>query len=313
MKQLAFRKLIAAALLTLPFALLPAQAPTASPTSDAAYFRGDWAAALPGYVALAKTDSTNAIVWFRLGASHHGLGQYPEAITALQRASRLGFQPLAVKTRLARAYAMNGNRALALTYIDSVGQLAAAGAQPAMLTGATEFASLKSDTRFTSALAKIEAVRYPCKAMPEAHQFDFWIGEWDVRPWGGGGPPNPGYNDIHPILEHCVLSENWVGGGGSGDGKSYNYWDTNLSKWRQVWMSDGGGPLDYTGEFRDGAMRFAGWTLDPAGHRLEQKLTFTPFGRDTVRQTFEQSADAGKTWTVTFDGRYVRRVAKPGK
>jgi hypothetical protein len=64
-----------------------------------------------------------------------------------------------VKVRLARAYAMNGNRALALTYIDSVGQLATAGAQPAMLTGATEFETLKSDSRFASALAKIEAIR----------------------------------------------------------------------------------------------------------------------------------------------------------
>ena len=95
-----------------------------------------------------------------------------------------------MKVRLARAYAIIGNRALALTYIDSVGQLATAGAQLAMLTGATEFETLKSDSRFASALAKIEAVRYPCKAMLEAHKFDFWIGEWDVRPWGGGGPPN---------------------------------------------------------------------------------------------------------------------------
>jgi len=54
-------------------------------------------------------------------------------------------------------------------------------------------------------------------------------------------------------------------------------------------------------------MRFTGWTLNAQGKRVEQKLTFTPYGKDTVRQTFEASNDGGKTWSVTFDGRYVRR------
>ena len=65
--------------------------------------------------------------------------------------------------------------------------------------------------------------------------------------------------------------------------------------------------LDYTGELSDGAMRFTGWSLDPWGNQLEQKLTFFSVAADTVRQLFEQSADGGKTWTATFDGRYVRR------
>ena len=88
-----------------------------------------------------------------------------------------------------------------------------------------------------------------------------------------------------------------------------NFFDTNVGKWRQVWVADGGGSLDYTGEFRDGAMRFEGWTLGTNGQRVLQKLTFTPFGRDTVRQTFEASTDGGKTWTTGFDGRYVRKTS----
>jgi len=115
-----------------------------------------------------------------------------------------------------------------------------------------------------------------------------------------------GTNDVLPILEHCVLLENWTATRG-GQGKSFNYYDTNLNKWRQIWMADSGGPLDYTGEFSDGAMQFVGWNLDAKGKRLEQKLTFFAVAPDTVRQLFEQSADGGKTWTPTFDGRYVRR------
>ena len=151
--------------------------------------------------------------------------------------------------------------------------------------------------------------RYPCRYMAEAKQFDFWIGTWDVTPWQVPSPTpqqQMGVNEVHPILEHCVLLENWKGARG-GEGKSFNYYDTNLKKWRQIWMADGGGALDYTGEFRDGAMRFVGWNLDPQGRRVEQKLTFFAIARDTVRQLFEASPDGGKTWKPTFDGRYVRR------
>ncbi len=150
---------------------------------------------------------------------------------------------------------------------------------------------------------------HPCPAMPEARQFDFWIGTWDVTPWQVAAPTaaqQMGVNVVHPILEHCVLLENWKGTRG-GEGKSFNYFDTNLRKWRQIWMADSGGALDYTGEFREGAMRFVGWNLDGKGSRLEQKLTFFAIAPDTVRQLFEQSSDGGKTWTSTFDGRYVRR------
>jgi uncharacterized alpha-E superfamily protein len=76
--------------------------------------------------------------------------------------------------------------------------------------------------------------------------------------------------------------------------------------WRQVWVGTGGGSLDYSGSFHDNAMHFEGWTLAKDGKRVLQKLTFTKISQDTVRQTFEASKDDGKTWAVTFDGRYVR-------
>ena len=162
----------------------------------------------------------------------------------------------------------------------------------------------------TSSAAPVAAPpRHPCPTMPEARQFDFWIGTWDVTPWQVAQPTAQqklGVNEVYPILEHCVISENWTGARG-GMGKSYNFYDTNLRKWRQVWMADSGGPLDYTGELEDGAMRFLGWNLDAAGKRLEQRLTFFAIAPDTVRQLFEQSADGGTTRKPTFDGRYVRR------
>ena len=40
--------------------------------------------------------------------------------------------------------------------------------------------------------------------------------------------------------------------------------------------------------------------------RTALPLSFFSVAPDTVRQLFEQSTDGGKTWTPTFDARYVR-------
>lgn len=153
----------------------------------------------------------------------------------------------------------------------------------------------------------------PCPSTAVNHELDFWIGTWTVTPWtpGPNTPPGAGgMNVVEQDLEQCLLVENWRAGNGS-RGRSFNFYDTNQKKWRQVWVAEGGGSLDYSGEFRDGAMRFEGWTLGANGKKVSQRLTFTPYGKDTVRQTFTSSADDGKTWPVGFDGRYVRVKMEP--
>ena len=67
-----------------------------------------------------------------------------------------------------------------------------------------------------------QPIPHPCNTMAEAKQFDFWIGVWDVTPWNLSAPTaaqQMGVNDVHAILEHCAVSENWKGARG-GEGKS---------------------------------------------------------------------------------------------
>jgi tetratricopeptide (TPR) repeat protein len=306
-RRSSFVSLLLTPLLTLLLGVtISAQAPTAAPKADSAYFKSDWATALAGYTTLVSHDTANSIVWFRIGVSQQGLGRYREALDAYLKAKRFGFQRLSVELRLARTYARLGNRDLALAHADSA--VTTGGLLPATLSDEADFTDLRGDARFVALVERVTDARYPCRKSPKAHEFDFWVGQWDVAPWALPNAPRgaAGFNDVHPILEQCIVFENWHGTAG-GDGKSFNYYDTNLRKWRQIWMSDGGSALDYTGEFRDGAMRFDAWTLGAGGRRVLQKLTFTAYGPDTVRQTFEASQDSGKTWAVTFDGRYVRR------
>jgi tetratricopeptide (TPR) repeat protein len=287
-------------------ALAAAQPSAATTVADSAFQRSDWATAAREYERVVARDSSSGYAWLRLGASRHSLGDHAAAVRALERAARRGFQPINVQFRLARAYARLGDRERALAHLDSA---ARRGLPPQQLQTERDLDAVRGDARFAATLALAEATRYPCRSMPEAKQFDFWIGEWEVTPWALSSPQpgqQMGVNVIQPILEHCVLLENWRAANG-GEGKSFNYFDTNLRRWRQVWMSDGGGALDYSGEYRDGAMRFLGWNRDARGNRVEQRLTFFNIARDTVRQLFEASSDSGKTWTSTFDGRYVRK------
>jgi len=275
--------------------------------ADSAFRRRDWRATADMYQRIATQAPTQGMAWLRLGMARQALNELDAAIVAYDRALARQFQVPTATFRLARVHALKGNIDKSFSYLD---QLVPMGAIPVtLLDTLSDLAAVRRDPRYAGIVERMNALRFPCRTMPEAKQFDFWIGEWDVTPFQAPPGPNAqllGTNRIEPILEHCVLVENWTGNGG-GSGKSMNFWDTNRRQWRQVWIADGGGSLDYAGSFRDGAMRFEGWTLAPNGGRVLQKLTFFPIHRDTVRQLFETSADSGKTWQPGFDGRYVRK------
>ena len=64
-----------------------------------------------------------------------------------------------------------------------------------------------------------------------AHEFDFWVGDWQVTANGSV----VGHNRIVPILDGCVIQENWKGNGGSA-GSSFNFFNPQLGKWQQFWV-----------------------------------------------------------------------------
>jgi hypothetical protein len=147
----------------------------------------------------------------------------------------------------------------------------------------------------------------PCATRSESRQFDFWIGDWEVRTPQG---QLAGTNNVQLILGDCVIAENWTGARGS-SGKSFNFYDAGTGKWHQLWVDDRGGVLRLTGEYRDGAMRFEGETPGRDGTKTLEKLTFTPLPEGRVRQYWEQSGDDGKTWKVIVDGPYIRKKSTP--
>lgn len=253
-----------------------------------------WLAAvfLTGSVIWGQTDPSAA---FNQGLSLHTQGSYDEAIASFQTALKAGFRPPGSMYRIARAYAKKGDRDHAIEWLQKAAD--AGFPQLAAIQTDADLASVRQDSRFNAIVAKVEATARPCMTTPEHRHFDFWVGEWNVTT---SGQP-AGTNSIQRIVEGCIIFENWTGLGGV-TGKSFNFYDSSVKKWKQVWVDSTGSVLELSGEFKDGAMRYAG-TTGAQTHRL----TFTPLPDGKVRQLWEQSSDGGKTWQVAFDGLYTRK------
>jgi hypothetical protein len=145
----------------------------------------------------------------------------------------------------------------------------------------------------------------PCTA-PEYHQFDFWIGNWDV--YDATGKTLQGTNEVTRVLGDCVLQEHWAGSQG-GTGQSFNVYDAARKVWHQTWIDDHGGLLVLEGTFVRGKMILSGEKPTQGEQPAHtDRITWEPLEDGVVRQLWETSNDHGKTWKVAFDGRYKRRA-----
>lgn len=136
---------------------------------------------------------------------------------------------------------------------------------------------------------------------PEARQFDFWIGEWEVTANGKVA----GSNTITRIVGGCALQENWIGAGGS-RGTSLNYYMPDAGKWRQVWVSDQGTQLTLTGGIVDGKMVLSGEHVR-GGAPVVDRITWEQQGDGSVTQDWDVSKDGGETWETLFKGVYRKK------
>ncbi|MGX5173141.1 hypothetical protein ACUR5C_03830 [Aliikangiella sp. IMCC44653] len=137
--------------------------------------------------------------------------------------------------------------------------------------------------------------------------FDFWVGQWEVKDKQG---KVLGINHIQPILNGCGLSENWRSQNGF-EGKSYNFYDNQTQLWHQTWIDTSGGILYLNGGLQKDSMVLKGTRPGKSSNGISQqtthRITWTPLKDGRVRQYWESSVDAGKTWKVLFEGFYSKK------
>ena len=141
----------------------------------------------------------------------------------------------------------------------------------------------------------------PC-TNAEHRQFDFWIGDWEVK-----GPKGKvaGHNRIESILGGCALQESWTGAAGM-TGHSYNAWNPLTKGWHQTWVDSSGTLLLLDGGLQDGKMVLRGSSPGQKGTALNE-VSWEKLEGGRVRQLWRVSEDGGKTWTVAFDGTYAKK------
>ena len=271
------------------------------------FSQGNWAASLDAYSALAKEYPTHALSRFRVGVSLLGLGKLSEAETNLREGERLGIAPAQAGYRLAQVFAEEHKTDAA---IDELLRSAGAGAffGAAAIDADPHLASLKTHPKWKTTLDAFDAVVRPCMHDARFREFDFWVGDWDVRPTGAPPAGPPARNTVTLEDNGCVVMEHWTAPSGS-EGQSFNIFDRSIGKWRQTWVDNIGGQHDYRGGLKDSNMAFIGDTPAPNGQlgRVPTRLTFFHVSKDSVRQFSEISSDSGRTWTTNYDLMYVRR------
>jgi hypothetical protein len=248
-----------------------AQGPATDPRlarADSLYSAKDFAAAATLYDAISKAGPMTPRAFYRAAAAHARLGHPDPALAYLDKSVTVGFRNLKI------------------------------------LAADSSFTSVRGDPRYHDIEVRLKDAFTPCVKNSDAHKFDFWVGEWNVTT--PTGQP-AGSSSVEKILSDCVVFENWTDGQG-GQGKSLNAFNNQLGQWQQFWTDQYGTVTEYRqSEWVGRSLRYTASATTPQGAPLLIHMTFTPVDANTVRQFGETSADAGKTWTPSFDLMYHRK------
>ena len=212
--------------------------------------------------------------------------------------------PNSVALTKAREHAKAGRIDQAIASLEKI--TPPAPAELNQLRTSDDFKALRDNAKFQAVVAKLT----PCSG-PRYKEFDFWLGDWEVRNSAG---QLLGHNRISKKHGGCVVLEEWESAGG-GSGSSFNVYDQNTGQWHQFWVDASGtnwlssdkegNPVTLRGGIRDGVMVLSSHPDSLPSIGLT-RATWRPLPDGGVRQTFESSTDGGKSWTVSFDGYYKK-------
>jgi hypothetical protein len=136
-----------------------------------------------------------------------------------------------------------------------------------------------------------------CRA-PGYRQFDFWLGNWNIRTPAqpAGSPATPSV--IASVLDGCAITERYFGG----RGRSLNFHDVATGRWTQHYIFFTGGGLLMHGAFVRDSMTLQE-SFPPPG--TTSTWVWTRLTADSVKQHSRAVRTDGSV-AGEFDGRYRR-------
>jgi hypothetical protein len=153
-----------------------------------------------------------------------------------------------------------------------------------------------------------QALPDPCSS-PEQKQLDFWVGEWDLTwPAQKTGEVDHGTNTIKRILDGCVVQESFSGQDAMHlRGTSVSTFDGSAGKWKQTWVDNEGGYLDFIGELKGGQLILQREATKKDGTKILQRMVWKNITAKELDWSWEASRDGGKTWQVQWPIHYKRK------
>jgi hypothetical protein len=140
---------------------------------------------------------------------------------------------------------------------------------------------------------------------PESHQMDFWLGEWDAQ-YVMNGVKGVSHNRITKTLDGCAILEEFTGAPGMPlEGRSYSVYDRNAGAWKQTWVDNQGGYLDFVGGLEEGNRVFAR-QFQRQGKTTMQRMLFRDVKPDAFKWLWQNSTDGGTTWNTAWEIDYRR-------
>lgn len=162
----------------------------------------------------------------------------------------------------------------------------------------------------------------PCSA-PEAHAFDFWLGEWNVVNHNRSvrKPDDPTWYDtgtatdrVEAVAGGCGIVEDWRGDLSFGKvrGFSLRAWDAARKAWKLVLSWPIGGKPGFTtleGSFHHRRGEFFTEKKTPEGGERRSRFTFSDIAPESLRWDSAVSTDGGLAWKTTWIMEFTRRAA----
>ncbi len=278
-----------------------APTPVADP-AELAFEQARWQDAIKEYREILAASPDDRLSLLRIAQAQRELRRYEEALATLEQARTANAPEAMIDLERARNLALLGRKDEALDALDASDHNGVRALE--LVEQAHEFDSLRHLSRFERVLRNIRARVYPCESEPEARDFDFWIGRWEVREPDG---TLVGTDTIEKRDGGCSLVERYEGAGGS-SGTSVSFYLPSRGEWRQVWTGSGGTLFDITGKLVDGSMKMEGQVEYVEGNRVVAfRGTWTQAADGRVRQRLEEFDLGAQTWIVWFDG-FFRRL-----
>jgi hypothetical protein len=157
--------------------------------------------------------------------------------------------------------------------------------------------------------ARVPAVQSPCRADSSYQRLRFWVGDWEILDSTGAHYAN---QRVHEAADGCAFTAEWEGRDGN-NGLNLSAYDGATGEWRQVYVSNQvPAPLGVQlrrsdATYRGAGVRFIALVDPPTTQRHRSRITIAPLDGNAAVQLFEQSVDAGKTWTIQFTATHLRR------